>query len=118
MKPHRILILALAAAFALPATSFAAKGKGKKGEAANRRSIHAVQSYDTNKNGQIDGDEVEALKKAFTADPKGALAFVDKNSSGTLEEDEISALNARLSKRAERLAKKGQKKNNKTSNNT
>jgi len=81
MKPHRILILAITAAFALPATSFAAKGKAKKGTPANRRSIQAVQSYDTNKNGQIDGDEVEALKKAFVADPKGALAFVDKTTA-------------------------------------
>lgn len=114
MKLNRILILlTLGVAFALPSTSFAAKGKAAKGAGKGQRPGQVVRSYDKDSNGQIDGDENDALKKAFAADPKGSLAVLDKNSNGTLEDDEIAAVNARMSKHAERVAKKGKKEKKK-----
>ena len=111
MKLNRILlILTLGAVFALPSAAFARKGKANKGAGKAQHPGQVVRSYDKNSNGQIEGDETEALKRGFAADPKGPLAALDKNSNATLDDDEISALNARMSKRAERVAKKGKKK--------
>ena len=114
MKLHRlfILTLTLTAAFALPSTSLAAKGQANKDAGKAHRAGKVVHSLDKNSNHQIDGDEVDALKKDFAAEPKGPLAALDKNGNGTLEDDEIAALNARMSKHAERAAKKGKKKSN------
>jgi hypothetical protein len=110
MKLLHILIPTLAAVLVLPSTSFAGKGKANKGAGKAQRPGVVVRSYDKDGNGQIEGGEVEALKKAFTADPKGSLAVLDKNSNGTLEDDEIAVVNARMSKHAERVAKKGKGK--------
>ena len=111
MKLQRILILlTIGAVCALPSASLAGAGKANKagkGAGKGQHPGHAIHALDKNTTGQIDGDEIEALKKDFAADPKGALAVLDKNSNGTLEDDEITALNARMSKHAERVAKKG-----------
>jgi len=49
-------------------------------------------TYDTNKNGVIDGDEIAAVRKAFAADPKGEFASYDKNHDGKLDDAEIAAI--------------------------
>jgi hypothetical protein len=88
MKSIRILTLALAlAAVALPSTSFAGKGN-KAGKGAGK----AAAQYDTNQNGMIDGDEVDALKKAFDADKTGPLKALDTDGDGKLSDGEISAI--------------------------
>ncbi len=88
MKTIRICtILAALAAVAFPVSAFAAKGN-KAGKGAAK----AVRQYDTNANGTIDGDEVEALRKAFEADKTGALKELDKDSDGKLSDAEISAI--------------------------
>ena len=111
MKLSRILlVVTLSAIFALPSFAYAGRGKTSKGSRKGQRPVQVVRSYDKNSDGQIEGDEVEALKKGFADDPKGPLAVLDKNNNATLEDDEISAVNARLSKRADRAAKKGKKK--------
>ena len=111
MKLNRILLtLTLGAAFVLPPATFAGRGKANKGARKGQRPGQVVRTYDKDSNRQIEGDEAEALKKAFADDPKGPLAILDKNSNATLEDDEISKLNTRMSKRAERAAKKGKKK--------
>lgn len=112
MKRILILSLTVGAALALPLTTFAAKGtKPAKGEGKARpgKVLHEV---DKNANHQIDGDEVDALKKRFESEPKGPLASLDKNTDGKLDDDEIKALNARMSKHAEKAGGKatGKKK--------
>ncbi len=110
MKKTSIL-LALALAFATPA--FAAKGnKAAKGEAQAARPGKVLKGLDKNSNRQIDGDEIEALKKQFTAEPKGPLARLDRNEDGKLGDKEIEALNARMAKRAE--GKSGAKRKKKS----
>lgn len=115
MKLNRILILTLtlAAAFAVPATTFAAKGaKAAKGEGKAARPGKALKEIDKNSNKQIDGDEIEALKKQFEAEPKGALANLDRDKDGKLGDKEIEGLNKRMAKQGE--GKAGGKKKKKT----
>jgi hypothetical protein len=52
------------------------------------------EKYDKNKNGKIDDDEKEAIRKDFAADPEGDLKRFDKNKNGKLEDDEIAAIKA------------------------
>ena len=95
MKLNRILILTLTlgAAFVLPSTTFAGKGsKAAKGEAKTAKAARpgkALKGLDANSNKQIDGDEIEALKKQFAAEPTGPLARLDRNKDGTLNDKEI-----------------------------
>ena len=115
MKQNRILILTLtlAAAFALPATTFAAKGaKAARGEGKAARPGKALRAIDANSNRQIDGEEIEALKKQFEAEPKGPLANLDQDKDGKLGDKEIKKLNARMAKQGE--GKAGGKKKKKT----
>ncbi len=87
MKSIRILTLATCLfALAVPATSFA--GKGKEGKAGAK----AARQFDSNANGTIDGDEIEALRKAFDADKTGSLKDLDKDADGKLSDSEISAI--------------------------
>ena len=107
---NRILILTLAAALALPAATFAAKAdKPAKGEGKGVRPGKVLKGLDTNSNHLIDGDEIDALRKAFAADAKGPLAKIDRNADGKLDDDEIQALNARMEKHAERKGAKKKK---------
>ena len=102
MKSIRILTLVVAlAALAIPSTSFAGKGKGNK---AGKGAGKAAAQYDTNANGMIDGDEIEALRKAFAADPTGPLKAIDTDNDGKLSDSEISAI---------KIHKKGDKKKKK-----
>lgn len=104
MKLNRILILTLTlgAAFALPSTTFAGKAnKAAKGEAKTAKPGKVLKGLDANSNKQIDGDEIEALKKQFAAEPTGPLASLDRNKDGTLNDKEIKGLNARMAKRGE-----------------
>ena len=89
------LILVLALTFAVP--TFAA---GKKGGKAGRQGAHAcmksVKGFDTDKNGQIDGKEVDALKAGFAGNAD--LKALDQNANGQIDDDEITALNAKMGK--------------------
>ena len=49
-------------------------------------------TYDTNKNGVIDGDEIAAVRRAFAAEPKGEFAIYDVNHDGKLDDAEIAAI--------------------------
>ena len=71
-----------------PTATFAAKGKKKdKGG-----TVDVLGKYDTNHNGVIDGDEKDALKKAFETD--AALKSLDLNGDGKLDDGEIAAIKA------------------------
>jgi hypothetical protein len=82
-----ILLLTLTA-LVLPTAAFAAK-PGKK---RDKGAVQAARGYDANSNGQIDGDEVTALRKAFESDKGGALKSFDKNFDGKLDDTEIAAI--------------------------
>ncbi|MBI5766489.1 MAG: EF-hand domain-containing protein [Verrucomicrobia bacterium] len=66
--------------------------------------------YDTNKNGVIDGDEVEAVRKAFAADPKGEFARYDTDHDGKLSDKEIADLKPPGAKKAGEKKNGGKKK--------
>lgn len=67
-----------------PSTASAAVADGKKSK--------LIAKYDTNKNGKIDGEEMEALRKDFAKDPNGDLKAYDTNKNGKLDDDEIAAI--------------------------
>ena len=48
--------------------------------------------FDKNKNGVIDGDEIEAVRKAYAADPKGQFARYDADHDGKLSDAEIAEI--------------------------
>jgi hypothetical protein len=101
--------------FVVPTALFAAKAKPAKipptAEAkdsdtpANGRAA-LFAKYDVNKNGKLDDDEIEAIRKDFaSAGKKDPLRRLDTNKDGKLSDDEINALVS--------SAKKGGKKNKK-----
>jgi hypothetical protein len=83
MKKTPVVIAAVGViAFIAPSGALAADGPKAR----------IFAKYDTNKNGVIDGDEVEAVRKAFAADPKGEFAAYDRNGDGKLDDGEIAAI--------------------------
>ena len=91
------LILIFAAATLCLGTPAFAKKKGKKdADSGTNNSATIIKQFDKNGNGQIEGDEVAALKAAFTAAAPGTvLKKLDRNTNGVLDDDEVTALNAR-----------------------
>ena len=90
----------------LATPAFAAKGANKEEKKAARQTNKSVlATYDKNSNGVIDGDEVEALRKAFETD--ASLKALDTNKDGKLDDTEIAAVKAAGGKGA------GKKKANK-----
>ena len=78
---------------ALAASASAAKGAKPDKEA--KKAAHALNqtvlaTYDKNANGEIDGDEKDALRKAFETD--ASLKPLDKNADGKLDDEEIAAI--------------------------
>jgi len=97
-----ITVFLAASAFALPAALFAAKpGKPARtkpdstatqdAQPGNAKD-QAFAKYDANKNGKLDADEAEAVRKDFAASPKGALKRLDADKDGKLSDTEITAL--------------------------
>jgi Ca2+-binding EF-hand superfamily protein len=82
MKKPTALLATLA--LLAPAALFAAKADGPKAK--------LLAQYDTNHNGKLDPDEVEVLRQAFAAEPKGDLARFDTNHDGKLSDEEIAAI--------------------------
>lgn len=98
------------AALAFPAALLAKPAKtAKPGRASRAEAAKAPDfvKYDANKNGSIDADEYETIRKDFAADPKGALAKLDTNSDGKLSDDELAAFKPAPTKgKGDRVAKK------------
>ncbi len=96
IKSRILVLVACALTLAIPTSAFAGKGarKARKGEQAGKsaRPGMLLKKYDTDKNGTIDGTEVEALRKAFDNDP---LKKIDANNDGKLDDTEIAAIKAR-----------------------
>ncbi len=96
MKTISILVLAASLlAFLAPSTHAAKPAKPAKAAAGARGAKKAqktvLEKYDTNKNGFIDADEVDAIQKAFATD--SALKRFDKDADGKLDDTEVSAIN-------------------------
>lgn len=79
-------------ALALPASVHAGGNPDKK--AAKKAAKEVMAQYDKNSNGIIDGDEVDAVKKAYAAEPNGILKRYDTNADGKLDDTEIAAIHA------------------------
>lgn len=95
---------------AAPSGPLAALDKNKDGKLDEaelkvlqaRRAIGAImKELDKDGNHKLEGPEIDALKKKFEADPKGALAAIDRNSDGKLDDEEVKMLTERFAKRAE-----------------
>ena len=85
MKRALLIAAAIAAFGSVPLTdASAAKADGKKAK--------LIAKYDKNGNGIIDGEEKEALRKDFAANPKGELKAFDKDGDGKLSDEEIAAI--------------------------
>src|SRR5258708_9922493 len=85
MKKVLILVIGVClSGLIVPSTTFAAKADGKKAK--------LIAKYDKNGNGIIDGEEKDALRKDFAADPKGDLKQYDTNGDGKLSDEEIAAI--------------------------
>ena len=93
MKSTSLLLCAAGIlTLALPASVLAGGNPDKK---AAKKAVKAVLAeYDKNNNGIIDGDEVDAVKKAYEADPNGPLKRFDTNADGKLDDTEIAAIHA------------------------
>jgi hypothetical protein len=85
MKRFLIITISISALslFAISDAS-AAKADGKKAK--------LIAKYDKNGNGIIDGEEKEALRKDFAANPNGELKAFDKDADGKLSDEEIAAI--------------------------
>lgn len=112
----KLTLIVAVGALAAPAALFAAKsgkpGRNKPDATASsdaqsgNAKAQLFAKYDVNKNGKLDPDELEALRKDFAASPKGALKRLDTDKDGKLSDEEIKALQP--------VAKRGGKRNKTT----
>jgi hypothetical protein len=97
MNKNLLTLAAGIAMLALPAAVHAAKDPEKK---AAKQAIKAVLAeYDKNGNGIIDGDEKDAVRKAYEADKTGPLKRFDVNNDGTLDDTELAAIHKKKGKK-------------------
>jgi Ca2+-binding EF-hand superfamily protein len=83
-----VLVVSLLAV-AIPVAHAAKPAKAANKDQKNNAAV--IKKYDKNGNGFIDADEVEAIQKAFKADPD--LKRFDTNGDGKLDGAEVSAIN-------------------------
>ena len=90
---HILPIAAAMIALAAPSPLFA-KGKGgkKPKDPVKQASATALNLYDKDSSGTINGDEIKAVRDAFAADKAGPLKALDTNTDGTLDDAEIAAI--------------------------
>ena len=77
-------MLAIAGLGLLAVPAFPASSPGPKAK--------IFAEFDKNKNGVIDGDEIEAVRKAYAGDPKGQFARYDADHDGKLSDAEIAEI--------------------------
>ena len=63
-----------------------------KPEPADPAKAELFAKYDANKNGTLDPEEASTIRKDYAADPKGALAKIDTDADGKLDDEELAAL--------------------------
>lgn len=112
MKKTLIITLSLCVLGLLDPGLAEAKG-GKKGKHATSESSPAANSaailaqFDTDKDGQLNDGEVDALKKDYAANKTEILKSFDTNNDGKLDDAEVDALKTSLTPPA--AGKKGKK---------
>ena len=88
MKAMKKLLVAMIVAslgcLAAAPNALAAKADGKKAK--------LIAKYDKNGNGIIDGEEKDAIRKDYAANPNGELKAYDKDGDGKLSDEEIAAI--------------------------
>lgn len=79
-------------------TTAMAKETGKPGQrTAHQGPLKVLRGFDANKNGRIDGAEVEKLREAFAGALHQDLARYDLNSDGKLDDREVSMIRLKAS---------------------
>ena len=111
MKLTKVLtITAALLVLAIPGETFAKGGKKGKEKTPLKQAItSALNLYDKDSNGVINGDEIVALRAAFAADKTGPLGPLDVNADGTLDDNEIAAIHKGKGGKKEKKGKKGKK---------
>lgn len=84
MKTTAPLTAALCLLFLTAASAHAAKADGPKAK--------LFAKYDKNKDGVINGEEKDVLRKDFAAEKEGSLKKFDTNKNGKLDDDEVAAI--------------------------
>jgi Ca2+-binding EF-hand superfamily protein len=84
----KLLSIIMIAVIASATPSFAAKGEKKAGKHGAVRKV--LKAFDHNRDRQIGGAEIEAVKNAYAAFKK-----MDANSDGNLDDSEITVLNGK-----------------------
>jgi len=95
MKQAKIWMLGMATAATLVSGASAVAKEADKDKEDIKPKMgprKVLTQFDTNKNGKIDGNEVEELRKAFAGDLKAQLAKLDKDGNGKLDDAEIAAI--------------------------
>ena len=90
--------LLAATSLLLTPVAFAAKGdKSEKKKAAEANAV-LLKKFDTNANGKIDPEEMDAIRKEFATTTDDSLKALDTDKDGKLSDEEIAALNAKPKK--------------------
>lgn len=112
---HLINLTVCLGVLAAPAVALAGRhrGKGVTPEKKQGRPGQVLKQYDTNRNHKIDGEERDALRKAFASDT--SLKVFDTNGDGQLDNREIDSIKAKkhAAKGAKGLGKSDKRKKNK-----
>ena len=95
----RSLLPLLALSLALPLAALAGKEDGPKAK--------LMAKYDLNHNGQLDPDEIAAIRKDFAANPDSELKRFDTDHDGKLSDAEIAAMVPGSGKKGGSHKKKG-----------
>lgn len=86
-------------------TPAATLAKGKKNKAATE---NALAKYDTNANGSLDSDEVDAIKKEYADAKTEALKKYDTDNNGKISDSEADAIKTDFSAAPKKHKKKKQ----------
>ena len=91
LLPSLFALLILAA----PAPVLAGKKEGKANKSETKAVKEAVRHFDTNGDGKLEGEEAEAARKSFAAEPEGPAKSLDADHDGELQDSEITGAQAK-----------------------
>lgn len=91
---NKVLLPAFLALLSIATLSpvLATKKEGKANKADKKALSEAVRHFDTNGDGKLGGDEADAARKSFAAEPNGPAKSLDADQNGQLEEAEITGV--------------------------
>lgn len=89
-------------------TTAVAKETSKPGQRSPHQGpLKVLRGFDTNKNGRIDGPEIEKLREAFAGAMNQDLARYDLNGNGKLDDREVAAIRLATASSAPRTTAPG-----------